>query len=319
MPSTQPATAFDTAFAELGPVAAAIAPFAFSVDQVAPSLQTGEELLSSLLAKEYTPTTPLSEFESLLQKAPVSDFEALLNQPVKSGLTTGLRVAESLSSLSETGVASLSRLIGIVGGAAVAGLQMLLYSPDAGLSNESDIVSEYLKQFGIQGPPAGTSPAGLSPIAAGSVPQAELAPLVVSASRISAPVAVSPTFGLDPFTLGDLALPGVASTVKPKTGRSPAPSPAPQPLRQAGPLTATETMPAPALGELGRPGVATLSSVSPSPIPTPNTAAQNQPDKCGKQQRQKKKKKPRTKCYKGSYVDRKHGLLKYPREQIKCQ
>jgi hypothetical protein len=279
-------------------------------------LLTGEELFAQYLAKEYTPTTPLSEFEQLLQKAPSlpqSEFEQLLAKPITGSLSSAAQSATEIA-IGRTEAGLLSRLIGIVGGPVVAGLQALFYSADAGVANESEIVTQYLNQFGIRAPQSpGTQ--GQPSDTSGSVPESILAPLLVSASRIAPDLSFDPALGFSPFAIGAGSLAGTLPIVQPSPRGAAGPSPRASPLQQTFPLTATLGLP-----ELGA-GTRGMTSPQPAqaPLPTPQTAAQNQPDKCGKQTRQKKKKKPREKCYKGSYVDRKHGLLKYPREEIQCQ
>jgi len=313
-PGPAPAT-ISEAFAQLGPVAASVAPFAFALDQPAPSLQTGEELFAQLLAQEYTPMTPLTEFEQLLERGPLSQFDQLLQKPLIGALARGEILPEvtvaAAPVVESAGMGLLSRLVGVLGGPVVAGLQALFYSADAGLPNESDIVSNMLRKPPPE-PPTKSGPEGLPSAASGSVPESVLAPLLVSASRIAADLAPGTSLGLEPFTLGAVPLPSITSLVQPFATLTPGHST----LTLPGPLT----RPAPGRSE-GRPArqpqprLATL----PSQLPTPQTAAQNQPQKCEPPKKQKKKKKPRTKCYKGTYVDRKHGLLKYPREEIKCQ
>jgi hypothetical protein len=64
-----------------------------------------------------------------------------------------------------------------------------------------------------------------------------------------------------------------------------------------------------------------LSPLSPgvSPFELPQPAPQNQRCKCPEERKEKKKRKDRTICYRGSYRERRKGLNKRRRERIPCE
>lgn len=273
---------------------------------------TGEELLASLLDATFGGGRGAvqTELEQLITRGPQTELERLLQKPMTPPAGT---IAEAAAEAA--GEKSLGRLIlGMLGTVGEA-IGLALYSPDAGISAAEEAARV---AAGLQ-PPAPTAggagdtglPSTPEPLPLLIPPVEPLPEVIVTAPPVSAPVVVPAplTFPVGVPALGLLPLPAPATAPYPK----PAPKPFALPL--ANPLGQPLGFGSPQLNPKPRP--------KPAPKPTfntqPQTQALQQPCDCKKQGKSKKKKKPRDKCYRGTYTEGPMTLHKRRKEEIPCR
>lgn len=301
----------------LPPVTVSAAPLAalgaFDPYGVTSTVASEESAFAQLIRGDFVPKLT-STFEELLAKKPLTTFEQLLQKPLKLFDPFAPPPVNPITAYTET---LLSRLLGSIS----AGLGLLLYTSEAGVADEPQRVAAFLTAAGIPAVPGlpttaapGPSDTGLpvAPLGSG----AETAPLpevTVSAPRAPAALPLAQFLPGSSYSLGNLPLPEVAPLAVPNPRAAPQPARQPKPLQQPFPLTLPQPQPKPRLGVLA----------SPEAMPTPAEIAQLSRATCSctqpKDQKKKKKRKPRNVCYRGVYEDRANGLVKLKRERIPCR
>ncbi|HEX8838290.1 MAG TPA: hypothetical protein VF748_15210 [Candidatus Acidoferrum sp.] len=238
-----------------------------------------------------------------------------------------------LSLFEEAAVApkpSLLSLLGGVLGKAFGAAGLLMQTTEAGFApgvEEALVAARLTNPFPAQNltPDELSNLTGLPPadlVAIPPVPET----VVVSAPRVAPVVFADPLIGYDPVTLGIGPVPDVGPVATPT--RSPKPVQGLRPL--TGSPTSPRPKPAPLLGELGGPGPSRFPGEGLGPTVGPQTQPKVQPDplnssstctqpKEPKKKKKQQKKQPRTVCYRGTYTELTHGLIKHRKERIPCR
>lgn len=117
--------------------------------------------------------------------------------------------------------------------------------------------------------------------------------------------------GVFPGPLGSpltLPSPNPAPVTSPRP--RPLPNPSTRPGGSPGPGGGVGTGPKPAAP------IIPLTGFQPQPLPLPNPEAANP---CKSPKKQKKKREPRSVCYRGTYTEKANGLIKHRKEKVPCQ
>jgi len=263
------------------------------------------------------PPPPVTELDRLLQKPPASEFDRLLQKP---------RISPVLPEVTVTGTARkvVGRLLGPIG---VLTLLPDLYRYGAILDDlATDSWSRRL--FDEGGPDRRPAPAPR-----GSEPDdGNLPEVTVTGRAPRRPTLTLPTFGLVPGMGDPLGADALLAEPSPRPARRPGQlaiplpgvMPLADPLALADPLTLTA--PAPTRGSGPRdPVVAPPSDLPPrspprGPLAPPMTwpSGLGDPCQCPKTTKTKKRKDPRTVCYRGTYIEGSKSLKKKPLEKVSC-
>lgn len=152
-----------------------------------------------------------------------------------------------------------------------------------------------------------------------AVPSPALLPLPgIGPNAVPAPgpVATPAPGGLTRVRPFPLQSPGPVSTPRPQPRQDPRRKPLARPL--PAPLPAPLPSPLSPLSPIGSPVSPILTGLQPQAVPSPGAEAN--PCKCPKQSKPKRKKRqPRTKCFRGTYQELRSGLIKHRKEEIPCQ
>lgn len=156
----------------------------------------------------------------------------------------------------------------------------------------------------------------LPPPVPGSLPSTVPVPRTgtIAAPR---PATVPATSSLPLPTIAGLVLPALGAWVSAVAG--------PTVGAIAGPIVGPIVGPLPGIGPLPGPGAAPRPQPLPSPLTAFNTApatsaARDLDEQCRARARQRRKKrKPRSVCYRGTYVEKRNGTIKRRKEKVRCQ
>lgn len=300
---------------------------------------TGSDVLRDLLERPKTATPappPPTELERLLQKPPPSEFERLLQKPMKTITVEAPRVATRIPY--GPALRAASRALG-----PVSLLSLLPTMFHTGVKLDELATDSWLRRLNPESdrePSTEPKRAPRRPAAPAGMPTGfddPLEEITVTGRAPSAPRPSSPAFTYVQPPMGTPLGPD-ALFAEPLT--SPLPFPTVGPLPNAQPLPLDFAQPFADPLAMPQPAVAPRPSLQPDPVvatpPGVRTPSRprgplappltwpsglgepSQPCDCKKTKEKPKKKKPRTVCWKGSYVEGSKSLKKTRRVRVDC-